>query len=205
MVGGQDVRDPAAAACAGSPAPQDELHLVGSMAPPNKDHNNHEFHHQHTTASSSSSSYSSAHVLGKREVGRGMSGQAAGHSAGSSTGIKAKLEEEVDLIADSTGMQTWQVVTFVSLISLGLLALIGWCAYRFFKKKRVGKDGEDGKGKPDVREDENALVENEEEDAKLDADKKPESEYLGKLQYELKYDFNTQTLMVKVVQESDER
>lgn len=35
------------------------------------------------------------------------------------------------------------------------------------------------------------------------AAKKPKSEYLGKLQYELKYDFNTQTLVVKVVQATD--
>ena len=29
------------------------------------------------------------------------------------------------------------------------------------------------------------------------------SEYLGKLQYEIKYDFNTQTLVVKVIQAVD--
>merc|ERR1712110_373546 len=33
--------------------------------------------------------------------------------------------------------------------------------------------------------------------------KGPQKEYLGKLQYELKYDFNTQTLVVKVVQAVD--
>ncbi len=55
--------------------------------------------------------------------------------------------------------------------------------------------------------DEAALMENEEEDLKLDeealAAAKAQSEYLGKLQYELKYDFNTQTLIVKVVQAVD--
>jgi len=30
----------------------------------------------------------------------------------------------------------------------------------------------------------------------------PQKEYLGKLQYELKYDFNTQTLSVTIIQES---
>jgi hypothetical protein len=30
----------------------------------------------------------------------------------------------------------------------------------------------------------------------------PQKEYLGKLQYELKYDFNTQTLSVTIVQET---
>lgn len=162
------------------------------MAPPNGNNNNDEYNNNNNNQAF-------FHTVWKREV---SSSSVAGGGGG---GIKAKLEEEVDLIADSTGLQTWQVVTFVSLITLGLFALIGWCVWRFFRKKRVGKDGADGKGGksgPDVRDDENALVENEEEDAKLDADKKPETEYLGKLQYELKYDFNTQTLMVKVVQES---
>ena len=45
--------------------------------------------------------------------------------------------------------------------------------------------------------------EEQKEDDGPDAAAKPETEYLGKLQYELKYDFNTQTLVVKVVQASD--
>lgn len=32
---------------------------------------------------------------------------------------------------------------------------------------------------------------------------KKQTEYLGKLQYELRYDFNTQTLFVKVIQAAD--
>ncbi len=48
-------------------------------------------------------------------------------------------------------------------------------------------------------------MENEEQKEDDDAAgaSKPETEYLGKLQYELKYDFNTQTLVVKVVQAAD--
>ncbi len=54
---------------------------------------------------------------------------------------------------------------------------------------------------PQNRDDEDALVENEEEEIK--DEKKGDTEYLGKLQYELKYDFNTQTLTVKIIQASD--
>ena len=68
------------------------------------------------------------------------------------------------------------------------------------RKKRPG-DKKGGKGEKGGPGDEEGLVENEEEDLKEEENSaKPNSEYLGKLQYELKYDFNTQTLIVKVVQ-----
>ncbi len=77
---------------------------------------------------------------------------------------------------------------------------IGWCLFRFLRKKRPG-DKKGGKGEKGGPGDEEGLVENEEEDLKEEENSaKPNSEYLGKLQYELKYDFNTQTLIVKVVQ-----
>ena len=68
----------------------------------------------------------------------------------------------------------------------------------------LGEGGEEGDGK-DVRDDEAALVGNDEEDLKegLDDPNAPKKEYLGKLQYEIKYDFNTQTLNVKVVQATE--
>ena len=80
---------------------------------------------------------------------------------------------------------------------LALIGLCAWCVIRFFRKKRTGKDKD-----ADLAADEAALVDNEEEDLKVDeealAAAKTASEYLGKLQYEIKYDFNTQTLVVKV-------
>jgi hypothetical protein len=75
----------------------------------------------------------------------------------------------------------------------------GNLALRFLRKKRPADHKKGGKGEKGAG-DEEGLVENEEEDLKEDEVAKPNSEYLGKLQYELKYDFNTQTLIVKVIQ-----
>ena len=84
-----------------------------------------------------------------------------------------------------------------------MIGLCAWCVVRFLRKKRRGKDGKDA----DLAADEAALVENDEEDLKADeaelAAAKAAAEYLGKLQYEIKYDFNTQTLIVKVIQAVD--
>ena len=50
------------------------------------------------------------------------------------------------------------ILVIIAVIILVVLGLIGWCIWRFFKKKRP-KGKEDGKTKED---DENALVDNEE-------------------------------------------
>ena len=118
-------------------------------------------------------------------------------SASSTGGIKQELDREVEYVAQKMGVQTWHVVFFVVLLCLALIGLCAWCVIRFFRKKRTGKDKD-----ADLAADEAALVDNEEEDLKVDeealAAAKAASEYLGKLQYEIKYDFNTQTLVVKV-------
>merc|ERR1712203_470923 len=80
----------------------------------------------------------------------------------------------------------------------------GWCVWRFFKKKRSGKDGKGKDIPPDTEEDKDdlqALVANAEED--LNPDDKKDTEYLGKVQFELRYDFNTQTLIVKIIQATE--
>lgn len=93
-----------------------------------------------------------------------------------------------------------QVFSIIAVILLIAAFFVFWCAWRFFRKKRKAKD-KDAKAAAAKQDDEDALVDNEEEDLKEDG--KKETEYLGKLQYELKYDFNTQTLIVKVVQGSE--
>ncbi|XP_040574006.1 synaptotagmin 1 [Lepeophtheirus salmonis] len=105
---------------------------------------------------------------------------------------------------ESTGMSTWQVLVLLSVLLVGILGIVGWCVYRFFRKKRRDGSGKgtDGSGK----DDEDALVDNDEEEIKGEDEegkKDGEGEFLGRLQYEIKYDFNTQTLIVKVVQASD--
>lgn len=114
--------------------------------------------------------------------------------------LEHAIEDDMAKIATQTGMKTWQVFIVFLVVFLGIAALVGWCAWRFFRKRRKPKEEEK---KATKKDDEDALVENEEEEAKDGADlkgKKHEVEYLGKIQYELKYDFNTQTLMVKVIQ-----
>merc|ERR1739838_131916 len=97
-------------------------------------------------------------------------------------------------------------IVFVIFLVCAVVGLFGWCLWRFFKKRRP-KDAKKNKdGTNDGDDDEDFLVENEEEvDVKeLDVPKATSSkEYLGKLQYELEYDFNTQTLNVTAVQCSE--
>lgn len=123
--------------------------------------------------------------------------------AGEMDGIKAELDKDVDLVANKLGVQPWHVIFFVVVLVLAVIGLVAWCVFRFFRKKRRGKEGKDA----DLAADEAALVENDEEDLKADeaelAAAKAAAEYLGKLQYEIKYDFNTQTLIVKVIQAVD--
>ncbi len=136
-----------------------------------------------------------SHLLRKRSV-------TASKTSSTSEGGNL-LTEEADEIASKTGMARWQVLTLAGVLLLLLLGLVGWCAFRFMRKKRKPKGGE--VEKKDVRGDEDALVANEEEkdpDGKEEG-KKSDQEYLGKLQYELSYDFNTQTLTVKIVQAVD--
>ena len=121
----------------------------------------------------------------------------------SGSSIKEEFNRDVDFMAQKMGVQTWHVIAFIVLLLAAIVGLCAWCVIRFFRKKRTGK----GKGDADLAADEAALVENDEEDMKVDeealAAAKAASEYLGKLQYEIKYDFNTQTLIVKVIQAVD--
>ena len=120
---------------------------------------------------------------------------------GSKSGIIGEIDRDVHLLADKTGMKTWQVFAIIAVILLVAVFFVAWCGWRFMRKKRKAKA--DAKAATDAKDDEDALVGNEEEDIAADADGKKETEYLGKLQYELKYDFNTQTLIVKVIQGSE--
>lgn len=112
-----------------------------------------------------------------------------------------KGKEEIQYLANKTGLKKWQVV-FAIIVVIGVaIGLVVWCIWRFFKKKRPKdkKKGKDGKD----QDDEDFLVDNEEDlDVKDDLEIKHDStaEYLGKLQYKLEYDFNAQSLNVTVIQ-----
>ena len=115
------------------------------------------------------------------------------------------------------------IFTIFAVIVLVVIGLIGWCAYRFLKKKKP-KGAEDKKGE----DDENALVDNEEaniEDVSfqnnfglrykcnlhpsildiftqikfyLQIEEPEQQEGHGRLKYRLEYDFTTQELKVTV-------
>ena len=38
-------------------------------------------------------------------------------------------------------MPMWSIFAILGVLVLAILGLCGWCAYRFCKKKRPGKDG----------------------------------------------------------------
>jgi len=110
--------------------------------------------------------------------------------------VEHEVEKDAEVVADKTGMEPWMVLSLFAVLLLVIIGLLGFCIWRFFAKKRGKKDAT----KKNI--DEQGLVDGEEEiDINEDDQvKPPEVEYLGKLQYELKYDFNTQTLSVTVCQ-----
>jgi synaptotagmin-1 len=111
-----------------------------------------------------------------------------------------KVSADIDYAATKTGLQRWHVIAAIIFFCAGVIFLCAWCVFRFFKKKRP-KQKKEGK----VEDDEDFLVDNiEEPDVREEPEKVPNSkEYLGKLQYKLDYDFNTQTLNVTAIQCSE--
>ena len=74
--------------------------------------------------------------------------------------IEDEFNKDVGIVAEKTHMKPWMVIAIVIVIVVALIGLIGWCIYRFIKKKRP-KGAED----KDKQDDENALVDNEEANA----------------------------------------
>ncbi|XP_017154834.1 synaptotagmin 1 isoform X5 [Drosophila miranda] len=115
-------------------------------------------------------------------------------------------EVVTEAIAERTGLPTWGVVAIIILVFLVVFGIIFFCVRRFLKKRRT-KDGKGKKGvdmksvqllgsaykeKPDMEE----LAENAEED---EEDKQSEQK-LGRLNFKLEYDFNSNSLAVTVIQ-----
>eukprot|EP00091_Calanus_sinicus_P002135 TRINITY_DN12190_c0_g1_i1.p1 TRINITY_DN12190_c0_g1~~TRINITY_DN12190_c0_g1_i1.p1 ORF type:complete len:125 (-),score=48.78 TRINITY_DN12190_c0_g1_i1:5-379(-) len=100
--------------------------------------------------------------------------------------VEHEVEEDAEIVAEKTGMEPWMVLSIFAVLLLVIIGLLGFCIWRFFAKKRGKKDTT----KKNI--DEQGLVRGREIDINEDDQvKPPEKEYLGKLQYELKYDFNT--------------
>ncbi|KAG6458304.1 hypothetical protein O3G_MSEX010784 [Manduca sexta] len=121
-------------------------------------------------------------------------------------------QEKVAEMARKMNMETWQLVAILVGVAVVVLGICFCCIRRCFRKRR-SKDGKKGmkgvdlksvqllgsayKEKPDMEE----LTENAEEPD--DGDSKKEEQKLGKLQYKLEYDFNSNSLSVTVIQAED--
>jgi len=135
------------------------------------------------------------HLLRKREAdeeekseGFGEKVKHLGHD------IEKEFTKDVDLVAEKTHMKPWMVLAIVGVIAVVLLGLMGWCIWRFFKKKRP-KGAED----KDKQDDENALVDNEEANVE-EVEEKQQEEAKGRIKFRLEYDFTLQELKVTVIE-----
>ncbi|XP_046663776.1 synaptotagmin 1 isoform X3 [Homalodisca vitripennis] len=140
-------------------------------------------------------------------------------SSTEATTVKGKAEEIKDKVLDvahtvgeEVGAPTWVVVSVFVGIAVVIL-LICFCCIRRCCRKRRSKDGKKGKGivdlksvqllgsayKEKVQPDMEELTENAEDIAE-EGDSKQSEVKLGKLQYKLEYDFNSNSLAVTVIQ-----
>ncbi|EEB18762.1 synaptotagmin, putative [Pediculus humanus corporis] len=134
-----------------------------------------------------------------------------------STTVAAKTESEkigeiTEQIAQEMGIPTWGLVAIIIVVCLIILLICGFCIRRCFRKRRA-KDGKKGKGvvdlksvqllgsayKEKVQPDMEELTENAEEQGD-EADSKQSEQKLGRLQFKLEYDFNSNSLAATVIQ-----
>jgi len=108
--------------------------------------------------------------------------------------IEDEFNKDVGIVAEKTHMKPWMVIAIVIVIVVALIGLIGWCIYRFIKKKRP-KGAED----KDKQDDENALVDNEEANAE-EIENAEQEEAKGRIRFRLEYDFTLQELKVTVIE-----
>ncbi|XP_070496416.1 synaptotagmin 1 isoform X3 [Chironomus tepperi] len=102
-------------------------------------------------------------------------------------------------MSDMTGIPPWGVVAIFILIALIILGICGFCIRRCFRKRRSkdGKKGMKGVDLKSVQPDMEELTDNAEEQE--DEGSKQSEQKLGKLQYKLEYDFNSNSLAVSVI------
>jgi len=108
--------------------------------------------------------------------------------------IEHEIEKDIDLVAEKTHMKPWMILAILGVIVVVILGLIGWCIFRFFKKKKP--KGAEEKGKED---DENALVDNEEANAE-EIEEAEQEEAKGRIRFRLEYDFTLQELKVTIIE-----
>ncbi|XP_052739343.1 synaptotagmin 1 isoform X5 [Bicyclus anynana] len=130
------------------------------------------------------------------------------------TTTQESIAEKTAEIAHKMNMETWQLVAILVGVAVVVLGICFCCIRRCFRKRR-SKDGKKGmKGvdfksvqllgsayKEKVQPDMEELTENAEEPD--DGEDKKEEQKLGKVQYKLEYDFNSNSLSVTVIQAED--
>merc|ERR1711963_465176 len=107
---------------------------------------------------------------------------------------RRRIQQRFGIVAEKTHMKPWMVIAIVIVIVVALIGLIGWCIYKFIKKKRP-KGAED----KDKQDDENALVDNEEANAE-EIENAEQEEAKGRIRFRLEYDFTLQELKVTVIE-----
>lgn len=127
-------------------------------------------------------------------------------------GTGEEMKEVVDNVAKEIGIPPWGVISILIGVGVVVLLICFCCIRRCFRKRRA-KDGKKGKGivdlksvqllgsayKEKVQPDMEELTENAEDIAEEGESKQSEVK-LGKLQYKLEYDFNSNSLSVTVIQ-----
>ncbi|KAK7072772.1 Synaptotagmin-2 [Halocaridina rubra] len=123
--------------------------------------------------------------------------------------IQEEMMEQAEKLAEQMGMPVEGLIAILVGVGIVILAICLCCIRRCFKKRRT-KKGKDGKGadmksvqllgsaykdKSDMEE----LAENAEDIAEEGESKKSE-EKLGRLNFKLEYDFNSNSLSVTVIQ-----
>ncbi|XP_052898488.1 synaptotagmin 1 [Anopheles moucheti] len=111
-----------------------------------------------------------------------------------------KAAEMTEALAHEMGIPTWGLVSIIIVVVLIILGVCGFCIRRCFRKRRSkdGKKGMKGVDLKSVQPDMEELTENAEEGD--EGESKQSEQKLGKLQYKLEYDFNSNALTVTVIQ-----
>ncbi|XP_066901833.1 synaptotagmin 1 isoform X1 [Halyomorpha halys] len=145
----------------------------------------------------------------------GSSTSATTEAEVSTTKGPGEFKKAVNVLAEETGLEGWVVISILVGVGLLVLLLCFCCIRRCFRKRRA-KDGKKGKGivdlksvqllgsayKEKVQPDMEELTENAEDIAE-EGESKQSEQKLGKLQYKLEYDFNSNSLSVTVIQAED--
>lgn len=130
------------------------------------------------------------------------------------TEVGEKAVEIMNEVAEEMGIPTWGLVSILIAVALVVLGICFFCIRRCCRKRRAKGDKKGMKGvdmksvqllgsayKEKVQPDMDELTENAEEPD--EGESKQSEVKLGKLQYKLEYDFNSNSLSVTVIQAED--